>query len=197
MNDFSGNWPKWIEKTASTIKNIANKVINTAKNIATKAKNAIAKANLTYTRGISSTRSIGIASITTMPSLSVDTKGNVALQFSYSWAITSLPSFGGSVGITSMVTTAPSTDKLLGESGIIGGSRYVPVEGIPIGGGADFCIVPDYVLDKAYFGRSITRGIASPSEGIWEFHAGWGNTIEIFSFNVFDVADRISSFFTG
>lgn len=68
---------------------------------------------------------------------------------------------------------------------MIGGSIFVPVEGIPIGKGAELNIIPDNDLQTSYYGITTMTGIAT-SAG-WEAHAGQSGTITIFSFNIFDV----------
>lgn len=119
------------------------------------------------------------------------------MQYSYSWSITSGAGFGAAVGNSTMITNSPSVSKLNGKSGIIGGSAFVPVEGIPVGGGGDFCIIPDSLNEKTYLGISMMKGVSTPGPNIFEFHGGVGDTIEIFTFNVFDVTDVICDYIGG
>ena len=192
MADHNGNWPKWIKNTVKWL------VVEVANPIVKASKKLLSKINMTKSKGTTLGATFGIVGATATPSVAVDTKGNVALQASYSWGITTSPGFSGSIGKTTTITNAPTVTKLDGESGVVGGSIYLPIdEKVPINVGCaiDFNIIPDQVLNTFYYGLSTTIGI-STSKGS-ELHAGMSDTITIFSINVYDIYDKIYETVSG
>ena len=183
LDDATGNWPQWVKSTVKWV----NK--NIVKPIANKAQETLSKINGTLSKGISVGCTLGIVGITANVSVSVDTKGNVAIQGSYSWGVTSNPGFGASIGPTSMITNAPDVYKLEGEGGVVGGSLFTKVPKVgAIGFGGDLNIIPDSEYNKCYFGISSFKGIGT-SEGK-EFHAGLGGTTTFDSFNIYEEYER-------
>lgn len=87
--------------------------------------------NATYSRGLNISGSPSAFSFNFQIGISVDTRGNVALQRSFSGGLT-----GGSPGasITSYktITNVPNIKKLEGPGYQLGGSVGVPVCGVPI-----------------------------------------------------------------
>jgi len=178
MSDSTGNWPQWLIDTA---KFVADKIINP---VVETAKDALSKIDVTVTNGITIGGTVGIAGVTVTPSISADTKGNIAIQISGSWGITTGAGFGMTAGTMSMFTNAPNTDRLNGEAGVIGRSSFFPIaEHLSVGGGMDLNLIPDYRLNKMYYGISYFRGVSTAFGK--ETHVGPGNTITLFEFNMF------------
>lgn len=150
---------------------------------------ATSKVNATYSRGINVSGSPSAFSFNLQGGISVDTKGNVAIQGNFSGGVT-----GGSpsVSITTYrnVTNAPNIKKLNGSGYQVGGSAGVPIYGVPIALGGDFNIMPDTELNKVYYGATSNIGFGTPGG---EIHVEWGETAtwRQTQFNVFDVAKGI------
>ena len=193
MADNYGNWPQWIK---DTVKWVAGKIINP---IVKNTQSILSKINVTVTNGLTGGTTLGLIGMTFTPCVSTDTDGNVALQFSFFAGLTSSPGlFGASVGMTSMITNAPSVFNLEGEGGIIGISKFIPITQngtISAGGGIDINFIPDDRLNKTYYGISCYRGVSTSMGG--EAHAGLGYTIPIYAFNVFDKYDDIYDYIMG
>ena len=176
--DSDGNWPKWIKKTVKWVaKNIAKPLIK-------KAQKGLSKVSLTYSTGInvSGTPSAWIFNV--QMGVSIDTKGNVAIQASGGGGITK-GNLGISVTRYRSVSNAPNVNKLENEYYQVGGSIAFPVEGVPLAAGGDIMFMPDE--NTGYFGITGNKGLGSPGK---EFHVEWGETITFTEtqFNIFDVA---------
>ena len=123
--------------------------------------------------------------------VSMDTKGNVAIQASGGGGIT-----GGnpSISITryQSATNAPSINELNGTGYQIGGSAIIPVDGVPVAVGGDFNIIPAPERNITYYGGTLTGGFAAGSPG-GEFHVEWGttDTLRNTQFNIYDVARSV------
>ena len=178
----------WIVKNA--IKWIAKKVV---KPVVKKVQKALSKVNATCTRGVSVSASPGIWNFNIQGGISSDTKGNIALQGTFAGGVTinSSPTF--SVGEFSMITNAPSINKLNGSGYQIGGSVSIPIPQAPISicAGGEFNIIPDSKRNTNYYGVTTFTGIAPPIPS-FEVHAEWGQTSSAsYQFNVFDVMQNI------
>ena len=179
-SDPSGHWIiknaiKWLAK------NVVKPVV--------KVQKTLSKVNATRSRGVNISGSPGAFSFNLQAGVSVDTKGNVAIQSSYSGGVTG-GSPGASITTYKTVTNAPSIKKLEGPGYQIGGSVAVPVFGVPLAAGADLNIIPDTELNKTYYGATSNVGLGTPGG---EIHAEWGETVtwDQTQFNVFDVAKTI------
>ena len=182
LSDSSGNWPQWFKNAANWVN---NKIIQPVKKLAQKV---FSKINGTYSTGYNVSGTIGGFSSNGQIGLSVDTKGNVAVQYSYGGGVT-----GGSAGISvsryKTRTNAPNIHQLEGPSQQIGGSFGVPIYGVPVSAGADLIFMRNEKLNKNYFGYSKNLGIGT-SGG--EMHTEWGETQTISGteFNVYDLIDK-------
>ena len=182
-DDSAGNWPQWIKNGVKWV----NK--NIIKPVAKKTQEALSKIDGTLSKGFYVGFTIGPVGVSASISLSADTKGNVALQGSYSWGVTTNPGFGASIGPTSMITNAPDVYSLENEGGVVGGSLFTKAPKVgAIGFGGDLNIIPDSKYNKCYFGISSFKGIGT-SEGK-EFHAGLGYTTTFDSFNIYEEYER-------
>ncbi|MDD7635687.1 MAG: RHS repeat-associated core domain-containing protein [Clostridiales bacterium] len=182
-SDPTGNWPQWMKNTVKWVtKCIVKPVMKTA-------QKALSKVNATYSRGVNVSGTPSAFIFNLQAGISVDTKGNVAIQGSAGGGIT-----GGSPGISitayQSMTNAPSIGKLEGPGYQIGGSVGVPVYGVPLAAGGDFNIMPDSALNTAYLGVTTNVGFGTPGG---EFHVEWGETATLNAtrFNVFDVAEEL------
>lgn len=90
--------------------------------------------------------------------ISIDTKGNVAVQRAFSGGVTGgTPS--ASVTVYKSRTNAPNINKLEGLGYQLGGSAGVPVGGVPLAGAVDFNILPDSAAGKNYYGTTTSFGV--------------------------------------
>ena len=177
---------KWIIKNA--IKWVAKKVVKPA---IKKAKEVLSKVDFTYTNGLNLNFSPSLVTFNLQGGISIDSKGNVALQGGFSGGFTT-GSPGASVTAYETKTNAPSIDNLNGSSYQLGGSYGTSIGKIPVTAGADFNIIPDSTdSSKYYYGATKNAGIGG-SPGT-EFHVEWGTTgtWEATKFNIFDVAENI------
>ena len=183
MDDQAGNWPNWIKNTVKWVaKNIVKPVVKTV-------QKTLSKVDATYSRGINVSGTPSAFIFNLQAGISIDTKGNVAIQGSAGGGVT-----GGSPGVSitayQSVTNAPSIDKLDGLGYQIGGSVGVPVYGVPLAAGGDFNIIPDSALNTTYLGATTNVGFGTPGG---EFHVEWGETAtwNATRFNIFDVAENV------
>ena len=180
-SDPSGHW---IIKNA--IKWIAKNIVKPAVQIMQKA---LSKVNATFSRGVNVSGTPSIFTFNLQGGLSLDAKGNVALQGSFSGGVG-----GGSPSVSATayqtVTNAPSISKLEGPGYQIGGTVGIPVYGVPLAAGGDFNIIPDSTQNKTYYGITSNVGFGTPGG---EFHVEWGETAtwRATQFNVFDASKKI------
>ena len=183
QSDPDGHWPKWVKKAVKWI------VKNVVKPVVKKVQKSFSKTNATHSRGINVSATPSAFSFNLQGGSSIDAKGNVALQCSYSGGVT-----GGnpSASITAYnsISNAPSVYKLEGTSYQLGGTLGVPVYGVPLAAGGDFNIIPDSELNKTYYGLTTNFGFGTPGG---ELHVEWGNTVTLISFNIFDEFDKAYS----
>ena len=181
MTDASGNWPKWIKNSIKWIdENIASPIVNAV-------EETLSKADLTYSTGLNASGTFGMWTFNAQIGVSMDTKGNIAVQPSFAGGITTGVTPSGTISSYRSITNAPSIDKLNGPGYQIGGSAIIPANNVPVAVSGDFNIIPDG-NDRAYYGGTCGVGLGVGDPG-GEFHAEWGNTGTIPStrFNIFDV----------
>ena len=183
MDDQAGNWPKWIKNTVKWVaKNIVKPVVKTV-------QKTLSKVDLTYSTGVNVSGTPSAWIFNGQIGISMDTKGNVAIQASGGGGIT-----GGDPGISitryQSVTNAPNIDKLNDAYYQVGGSIAVPIEGVPVAAGGDVMFMPDPALNTGYFGLTGNVGFGTPGK---EFHVEWGTTVTLpyTQFNVYEVARSV------
>ena len=183
MGDQTGNWPDWIKSAVKWVaKNIVKPVVKTV-------QKTLSKVNLTYSTGINVSATPSAWIFNGQIGVSMDTKGNVAIQASLGGGIT-----GGDPGISvtqyKSVTNAPNIKKLNDAYYQVGGSIAVPIEGVPVAAGGDIMYMPDPELNTGYFGLTGNAGLGTPGK---EFHVEWGTTATIpgMQFNVYDFARAV------
>ena len=176
MEDQTGNWGEWIK---SAVKWVADSIV---KPVVTTMEKALAKVNITYSTGINISGSPSLAIVNLQGGISIDTKGNIALQGSFGIGVTSS---GPSISVSSYhsMTTAPSVKELNGPSYQVGGSVGVLIEGFPAYFGGDFMLTPDPDRNTGYPGQTVNGGVGTPGG---EGHLECSRTGTLFggSFNV-------------
>ena len=183
MYDSTGNWPNWIKKVVKWVaKNVVKPIVKTI-------QSALSNVDATYSTGINVSGTPSAFIFNAQVGLSIDTKGNIAVQSSAGGGVTG-GSPSASISVYHSVTNAPSIDKLEGPGYQIGGSIGAPVYGVPLVAGFDFNILPDDVLNTAYVGLTATFGLGTPGG---EFHVEWGETTtwNTTRINIFDWAEDI------
>ena len=183
MYDSTGNWPNWIKKVVKWVaKNVVKPIVKTI-------QSALSNVDATYSTGINVSGTPSAFIFNAQVGLSIDTKGNIAVQSSAGGGVTG-GSPSASISVYHSVTNAPSIDKLEGPGYQIGGSIGAPVYGVPLVAGFDFNILPDDVLNTAYVGLTGTFGLGTPGG---EFHVEWGETTtwNTTRINIFDWAEDI------
>ena len=180
MIDADGNWPEWFKKG---VKWVAREII---KPIIDDIQESLSEKDATYSTGYAVSGTPGIFPFSAQAGISVDTKGNIAIQVSESSGVTTSDA-GWSVARYRTVTNAPSIAALEGEGYQIGGSIAVPFEGVPVFVGEDLNIIPG--SEGNYYGVTNYVGIASSAGA--EGHIQWGTTDTIVSFNIFEEIDEL------
>ena len=122
LSDRDGKWPQFVKDAVKWVtKNIVKPIVNTV-------KKALSKVDKTYSSGINVSGTPSIFSFNAQGGITVDTKGNVAVQGSFSGGVTGgTPS--ASVTLYQSRTNAPNINKLEGVGYQLGGSVGFPVAG--------------------------------------------------------------------
>ena len=183
--DHYGNWPQWINNTAKWIaKSIVRPIMHTVQRI-------LSKANLTYSTGLNLSLTPSIWVFNGQIGMSMDTKGNIAIQASGGGGIT-VGNPGISITKYECITNAPNINKLNDAYYQAGGTVAAPIDDIPIAIGGDLMLIPDLELNTQYLGFTKNVGIGSPGS---EFHFEWGVTLTLpnTKMNVFQVAQSVLS----
>ncbi len=180
LSDEEGSWPKFKD----SVKWFADKHI---KPVVKGIQKAFSRMKGTYSTGGTISGFVGIG-VGVQGGMSIDSKGNVALQGTFIRGFSS--NCGGSITAYNTRTNAPSIDNLNGPGYQIGGSYGFFVEGFPVCVGADFNIIPNEDANEMYLGVSRCGGIGIPG---LEMHVEYGTT-ETWGktqFNVFNAARDI------
>lgn len=181
LTDNDGNWPQWVKKAANFVYNKIVKPVTKVVNKVLSKFNAATSIGASFSvtsAGISYNYQIGIA---------LDTRGNVAVQRSYSWGAST--SLGASVSVYGTQTNAPTIHDLKGTAYQIGGSVGVPVNGFPASVGADLVMMTNGNGDLTYFG--ITRALGAGTPG-GEGHIEYGMTEnKSEEYNIYELMDHI------
>ena len=153
------------------------------------AENVGSKIDLTKSNGFTFSASPSFWTFSVQFGYSIDTKGNVAAQWTISAGLTTgTPS--ASLGFYNTFTNASSIYQLEGMGVQIGGSTGIIIDGFPLYLSDDINIIPDSEAKKMYFGLTQCAGVGTPGE---ELHVEWGNTrtIKQTQFNIFRVMDEL------
>ena len=171
--DPDGAWPKWKD---------VDKVVQTVKTIGQHGRG-------TYTVGLDLSGTPGIWQFDGTIGISIDTKGNIALQGA---AIGGITAGTGAVGVVKYqtLTSATTVYDLEGLGTQIGASGLIPIPGAPVMAmvGGEFNFIGDISKKGPYeIGATFSEGIGIGKGG--EVHAQWGETKTLYSINVFDIWD--------
>ena len=183
MGDPIGAWPQWIK---NAVKWVASDVIMP---LVDSAQKALSKIDLTYSTGINVSGTPSFWIFNGQVGLSLDTKGNIAIQASIGGGVT-VGDPGVSVTRYKSITNAPNINKLNGEYIQAGGSIAALIGGVPLTAGGDVMCMPDSESNDVYWGVTGNAGVGSPGK---DFHIEWGQTTtwNITQFNIFDVINNV------
>lgn len=153
-------------------------------------KKVLSKVNATYSSGTAISGSPGIFSFGVQGGVSIDTKGNVAIQATVSAGLT----IGSGNSITSYktITNAPNVKNLEGFGYQAGGSLPLPASSGALIAGGDLNVIPSVdektSQEKLYYGLTTVVGLGTP-----DVHVEFSQTITIphTDFNIFDVAENV------
>ena len=178
--DIDGNW--WPETCINWVSdNIIEPVVEGVEEAVNSVKEAVSNINFTLSVGLNFTLSVGTWAFNVQIGLSLDFKGNIAAQATFSGGGTSNGEAGVSLVGTVMMTNAPTIYHLENTSYQIGGSiSGIPVPflgGLPIGTiGADFNIIPNSEGGN-YYGITLGAGAAIKGSKKVEVHGEVANTL--------------------
>ena len=180
LTDNDGNWPQWVKKAANFVYNKIVKPVTKVVNKVLSKFNAATSIGASFSvtsAGISYNYQIGIA---------LDTRGNVAVQRSYSWGAST--SLGASVTVYRTRSNAPTVNALTGPSYQLGGSSGFLVSGFPASVGADLVMMTNGNDDSAYYGLTGAVGIGAPGK---EGHIEYGMTEnKSKEYNIYNLVDQ-------
>ena len=144
--------------------------------------------NLTVTRGINISGTLGVWTYDFSIGLSFDAKGNVGIQHSFGGGVTASAAPSISAAGYTTVTNAPDIFELENEGSNVGGALAAPVMGVPVYGSGDFVVTGDpNSSDKHYYGVTVAGGVGTPGG---EVHAEISTTKTDASINVFDIIKK-------
>ena len=179
LTDSSGNWPQWVKNAANWV------YIKIVKPVTKVVNKVLSKINAATSIGASfSVTSAGI-SYNCQIGIALDTRGNVAVQRSYSWGASTSP--GASVSIYRTRTNAPEVKDLKGAAYQIGGSYGFPIGIFPASAGADLVLMTDVNDELTYGGLTGAFGIGTPGG---EGHIEYGTTESMLEENIYDLMDE-------
>ena len=168
--------------------NINRIMCSTNKRINTLITGTKDNVNLTVTRGINISGTLGVWTYDFSIGLSFDAKGNVGIQHSFAGGVTASAAPSISAAGYTTVTNAPDIFELENEGSNVGGALAAPVMGVPVYASGDFVVTGDpNSSDKHYYGVTVAGGVGTPGG---EVHAEISTTKTDASINVFDIIKK-------
>ena len=168
--------------------NINRIMCSTNKRINTLITGTKDNVNLTVTRGINISGTLGVWTYDFSIGLSFDAKGNVGIQHSFAGGVTASAAPSISAAGYTTVTNAPDIFELENEGSNVGGALAAPVMGVPVYGSGDFVVTGDpNSSDKHYYGVTVAGGVGTTGG---EVHAEISTTKTDASINVFDIIKK-------
>ena len=165
----------------SAIKGFVKHVVKPVNNWTAKQ---ISKLDFTYSTGLGLSGSFGIWNMSGQFGLSIDSGGNVEMQYTVGGAVTT----GSSVSLMNYqtITNAPNVTNLHDDGYQVGASVGVPIYNIPAAAGADINIIPDTDANRTYYGFTNGAGLGTPG---MEAHVGWSTTrpVKGIKFNINEI----------
>lgn len=173
--DMDGAWPEWkdVDELVQRIKIISQ------------------NGRGTYSVGFDISATPGFWQFDGTVGISVDTKGNIAVQAT---GVGGLTGGGASAGILryQTLTSASTVYDLEGAGTQMGGSGLIPIPGAPVLAmvGGEFNFIGDISKKGPYeIGITFSEGAGVGKGG--EMHVQWGMTKTLYSLNIFDIWDSI------
>ena len=144
----------------------------------------ISKLDFTYSTGLGLSGSFGIWNMSGQLGLSIDSGGNVEMQYTVGGAVTT--ESGVSLMNYQTITNAPNVTNLHDDGYQVGASVGVPIYNIPAAAGADINIIPDTDANRTYYGFTSGAGLGTPG---MEAHVGWSTTrpVKGIKFNINEI----------
>ena len=165
----------------SAIKGFVKHVVKPVNNWTAKQ---ISKLDFTYSTGLGLSGSFGIWNMSGQLGLSIDSGGNVEMQYTVGGAVTT----GSGVSLMNYqtITNAPNVTNLHDDGYQVGASVGVPIYNIPAAAGADINIIPDTDANRTYYGFTSGAGLGTPG---MEAHVGWSTTrpVKGIKFNINEI----------
>ena len=165
----------------SAIKGFVKHVVKPVNNWTAKQ---ISKLDFTYSTELGLSGSFGIWNMSGQLGLSIDSGGNVEMQYTVGGAVTT----GSSVSLMNYqtITNAPNVTNLHDDGYQVGASVGVPIYNIPAAAGADINIIPDTDANRTYYGFTSGAGLGTPG---MEAHVGWSTTrpVKGIKFNINEI----------
>ena len=165
----------------SAIKGFVKHVV---KHVNSWAAEQISKLDFTYSTGLGLSGSFGIWNMSGQLGLSIDSGGNVEMQYTVGGAVTT----GSGVSLMNYqtITNAPNVTNLHDDGYQVGASVGVPIYNIPAAAGADINIIPDTDANRTYYGFTNGAGLGTPG---MEAHVGWSTTrpVKGIKFNINEI----------
>ena len=170
----------------SAIKGFVKHVVKPVNNWTAKQ---ISKLDFTYSTGLGLSGSFGIWNMSGQLGLSIDSGGNVEMQYTVGGAVTT----GSGVSLMNYqtITNAPNVTNLHDDGYQVGASVGVPIYNIPAAAGADINIIPDTDANRTYYGFTSGAGLGTPG---MEAHVGWSTTRPVKGIK-FNINEIFSSFY--
>ena len=170
----------------SAIKGFVKHVVKPVNNWTAKQ---ISKLDFTYSTGLGLSGSFGIWNMSGQLGLSIDSGGNVEMQYTVGGAVTT----GSGVSLMNYqtITNAPNVTNLHDDGYQVGASVGVPIYNIPAAAGADINIIPDTDANRTYYGFTSGAGLGTPG---MEAHVGWSTTRPVKSIK-FNINEIFNSFY--
>ena len=132
---------------------------------------------------------VGMYNFAQNTELAMDLKGNIQINSSFSFDVTSAGSLSASFGHSGSVFFVPDTSYLPGGTSYLGGSTSVPIAVIPIDlvGSVNVGQTTD-----GYWGILGSMGVAPPTVGGFEVHGGYSHTFAVTpQINVFTIFEKL------
>ena len=165
----------------SAIKGFVKHVVKPVNNWTAKQ---ISKLDFAYSTGLGLSGSFGIWNMSGQLGLSIDSGGNVEMQYTVGGAVTT----GSGVSLMNYqtITNAPNVTNLHDDGYQVGASVGVPIYNIPAAAGADINIIPDTDANRTYYGFTSGAGLGTPG---MEAHVGWSTTrpVKGIKFNINEI----------
>ncbi|MBR3179125.1 MAG: RHS repeat-associated core domain-containing protein, partial [Clostridia bacterium] len=175
--DFAGN--SWVSILIEVITDGLDYVID-------KVEEITSTFNVCISQGYAGNASLRIFDDIQAACLSIDTKGNIAIQYQpLTGGITTNSTPSASFVLTTTIVFAPSIRELEGMGYALGGSCFSTFYGL--GGGFDLNLLEKSSSEGAYLGFTSSAGIGTPSS---EAHGNYGLTFtwDITRVNVYRVS---------